>query len=199
MASIKKTPGINGSSMADISFILFIFFLMVTTMGSEFGLVRLLPPWVDTKPDDKGDKIKERNVLVVAINQHNALLVNKEYEDMTQLRARTKEFFNINNTGENFPEKEPKELPFLGTINVNATALVSLQNDRSTSYKVYIQAQNELAAAINELRDEFCLQKFGGKYENCTAEQQDVVGNQVYKMAISEAEPRDISKTKTKK
>ena len=196
MANIKKTPGINATSMADVSFILLIFFLMVTTMGSEFGLIRQLPPWVDTKPDDKGDKVKERNVLVVAINQFNYLLVNKEYAEMSQLRARTKEFFNINNTGDNFPEKEAKELPLLGTLNVNTTALVSLQNDRSTSYKVYIQAQNELAAAINELRDEFCLQKFGSKYEDCTVEQQDVVGNQVYKMAISEAEPKDISKTK---
>ena len=196
--NIKKPPTLNAMQTADMAFIMLCFFMMVTTMGSEFGLIRQLPPWVDSKPTDKGDKIKERNVLVVAINQHNNLLVNKEYMEMSGLKARTKEFFNINNVGDRFPEKEVVELPLLGAININVGALVSLQNDRSTTYKVYIQAQNELAAAINELRDEFCLQKFGNKFENCTQEQQDVVSNSVYKMAISEAEPRDISKTKKK-
>ena len=193
--NIKKPPTLNAMQTADMAFIMLCFFMMVTTMGSEFGLIRVLPPWVESNPKDQGDKIKERNVLVVAINQHNNLLVNKEYMEMSGLKARTKEFFNINNVGDRFPEKEAKEFSF-GTINVNTTALVSLQNDRSTSYKVYIQAQNELAAAINELRDEFCLQRFGNKFENCTQDQQDVVSNQIYKMAISEAEPRDVSKTK---
>jgi len=194
MANTKQTPGINGSSMADISFILFIFFLMVTTMGSEFGLIRQLPPWTDAKPDDTGDKINKRNVLIVNINSQNAMMVNNEYTQMSQLRARAKEFFNINNSGEGYPEKETVELPYVGTINVNKTAIVSLQNDRSTAYKIYIQAQNELAAAVSELRNELCLQKFGKKYEDCIPEQQDVVGNYVYKMAISEAEPKDYSK-----
>ena len=194
MANVKKTPGINGSSMADISFILLIFFLMVTTMGSEFGLIRQLPPWEDSRPDDTGDKINKRNVLVVNINSQNAMLVNNEYTQMSQLRARAKEFFNVENSGENYPEKEVVNLPLVGAINVNKTALVSLQNDRSTAYKTYIQAQNELAAAVNELRDEFCMQRFGRKYEDCSAEQQDVVGNQIYKMAISEAEPKDYTK-----
>ena len=195
MANLKKTPGINGSSMADISFILFIFFLMVTTMGSEFGLIRQLPPWVEQDPKDTGDKINRRNVFVVAINQQNNMLVQDQYRDVSELRAMAKEFFDIKNMGENYPEKETKELPLIGTINVNKTALVSLQNDRGTSYKIYIQAQNELTAAINELRNEFCMQRFGNKYDDCTADQQDVVGKQVYPMAISEAEPKNISRT----
>ena len=195
MANVKKTPGINGASMADISFILLIFFLMVTTMGSEFGLLRQLPPWVD-QTNDKGDKVNQRNVLVVNINQFNNLMVNGEVMDMTQLRVRTKDFFNINNVGDEFPEKEVRELPLLGNVSINKTALVSLLNDRSTAYRTYIQAQNELAGAVNELRDEFCLQRFGSKYEDCNADQQDVVGNHIYKMAISEAEPKDLSKTK---
>ena len=189
MAVSKKTPGINATQMADISFILLIFFMMVTTMGSEFGLLRQLPPWVEQ--NDTGDKINERNVLVVRINAQNNLLTNGEYINMSQLRAKTKEFFNINNAGINFPEKVVEELPLVGNISINRTAVVSLQNDRGTAYKTYIQAQNELSAAINELRDEFCLQRFGNKYENCTAEQQDVVGSYIYKMAISEAEPRE--------
>ena len=191
----KKTPGINGASMADISFILLIFFLMVTTMGSEFGLIRQLPPWVEHNPNDKGDKINQRNVLVVSISASNNLMANGEYMEMSNLRKKAKEFFDINNIGENYPEKEPKDFSF-GTINLNKTAVVSLQNDRATAYRTYIQAQNELAGAINELRNEFCLQKFGRPYDDCSADQQDMVGNQIYKMSISEAEPKDLSKTK---
>jgi hypothetical protein len=81
---------------------------------------------------------------------------------------------------------------------VNSGAVVSLQNDRGTSYKTYIQVQNELAAAIHELRDEFCIQQFGKKYDECTEDQQDIVGKNVYPMAISEAEPKDVSKSKKK-
>jgi biopolymer transport protein ExbD len=188
--NIKKPPTLNAMQTADMAFIMLCFFMMVTTMGSEFGLIRQLPPWQEINPKDKGDKINERNVLQVRINAQNALLVNGEYTEMGQLRARTKDFFNINNSGEKYPIKEIEEIPLLGSISINKTAVVSLQNDRGTAYRTYIQAQNELTAAINELRDEFALQRFASKYENCTPEQQDVIGNQIYKMAISEAEPR---------
>jgi len=195
MASLKKTPGINGSSMADISFILFIFFLMVTTMGTDFGLIRQLPPWVEHNPNDTGDKINQRNVFVVAISMNNDMLVRNEYTDISELRSMAKDFFDINNTGDRYPEKEAREISLVGTINVNRTAVVSLQNDRGTAYKVYIQAQNELAGAINELRDEFCVQHFGRRYEDCTEDQRDVVSKEVYPMSISEAEPKNVSKT----
>jgi biopolymer transport protein ExbD len=188
--NIKKPPTLNAMQTADMAFIMLCFFMMVTTMGSEFGLIRQLPPWVEHNPNDKGDKVNERNVLVVRINSQNSLLVNGQYMEMSQLRAKTKEFFDINNVGDNFPEKITEEFPYLGTININRTALVSLQNDRGTAYRTYIIAQNELTAAINELRDEFCLQRFASRYENCNSDQQDIVGNQIYKMSISEAEPR---------
>jgi len=195
MAINKKTPGINGSSMADISFILFIFFLMVTTMGTDYGLIRQLPPWVEHNPDDTGDKINQRNVFVVSINQSNDMLVQNEYRTISDLRAKAKEFYDINNTGDRFPEKEMREISLVGAINVNRTAVVSLQNDRGTAYRVYIQAQNELAGAINELRDEFCMQYFGSRFDDCTEEQRDVVSREVYPMSISEAEPKNVSKT----
>jgi len=194
MAIAKKTPGINAASMADISFILLIFFLVVTTMGGEFGLMRVLPPWVD--PNDKNvddTKVNKRNVFVVGISKDDNMLVQGEYKSISDLRGMAKEFFNINNTGEGYPDKEARDVPLLGSVNVNKTAVVSLQNDRGTSYKIYIQAQNELAAAISELRNEFCMQRFGRKFDDCTAEQQESVSKHVYPMAISEAEPKDVS------
>ena len=197
--AVKKPPQLNGTQTADMAFIMVCFFMMVTTMGSEFGLIRQLPPWIEHQKNDTGDKINRRNVFVVAINQHNNMLVQDQYRDVSDLRAMAKEFFDINTVGENFPEKITKELPLVGAINVNKNAIFSLQNDRGTSYKIYIQAQNELTAAVNELRDEFCMHRFGKRFEECTSDQQDVVSKDIYPMAISEAEPKDVSKSKTKK
>ncbi|MDR1865417.1 MAG: biopolymer transporter ExbD [Bacteroidales bacterium] len=189
MAGSKKTPGINAASMADISFILLIFFLMVTTMGTDFGLIRQLPPMAEDQKNE--DKINERNVFVVNVNQHDNIMAEKSYINISELRGKAKEFFFIGNEGDEFPEKEVKELPLVGSIKVNKTAVVSLQNDRGTSYKAYIQVQNELAGAVHELRNEFCLQHFGKKFDDCSQEEQDTVGKQIYPMAISEAEPKD--------
>ena len=188
--ALKKTPGINAASMADISFIILIFFLMVTTMGSEFGMIRMLPPWTD---DTQGDKINERNVFVVNINSHNIVGVRGQPTEIGMLREMTKNFFDLNNRGDEDPEKEQRDLDLLGPTWVNIGAVVSLQNDRGTAYKIYMQVQNELTAAIRELRDEFCMQRFGQKFDDCTQEQQDVVGKEVFPMSISEAEPRDLS------
>ncbi len=191
MANIKKTPGINAASMADISFILFIFFLMVTTMGTDFGLIRQLPPIVPQQDDKTRVDIKERNVLVVAVNQNNALLVEKEYLSVMDLRQKTKEFYDIHNTGDEFPEKETIDIPLLGTVTRNKGAVVSLQNDRGTSYKTYIAVQNELAGAIHELRNEFSMQKFAKQFDDLNKEEQEAV-SKVYPMSISEAEPKNI-------
>ena len=192
--SIKKPPTLNGTQTADMAFILVCFFMMVTTMGTDYGLIRQLPPWVEHNIHDTGEKINKRNVFVVAISQQNDLLVRNQYSEISDLRAMAKDFFDINNIGDNYPEKEAREIPMVGTINVNRGAVVSLQNDRGTAYRVYIQAQNELAGAINELRDEFCAQHFGRRYDDCTEEQKDIVGTRVYPMAISEAEPKNVSK-----
>ena len=186
--AVKKPPQLNGTQTADMAFILVCFFMMVTTMGSEFGMIRQLPPWTD---DTKGDKINERNVLLVFVNQHNNLMVRGEVIEISELRRKTKDFFDLSKMGENDPEKEEKELQILGNTVVNKGAVVSLQNDRGTSYKTYLQVQNELTAAIRELRDEFCMQRFGSRYDDSTAEQQEIVGKEIYPMSISEAEPRD--------
>ena len=189
---LKKTPQINAASMADIAFIILCFFLMVTTMSSEYGMIRMLPPWTDSN-DEQKEKIKERNIFVVNINMNNVVGVRGQPTDVGALREMAKDFFDLSKTGEHDPEKEQKELPLLGLTTVNSGAVISLQNDRGTSYKIYLQVQNELTAAIRELRDEFCMQRFGNKYDECNQEQQDVVGKEVFPMSISEAEPRDIS------
>jgi biopolymer transport protein ExbD len=197
MAGIqKKTPEINGVQLADISFILLIFFMMVTTMGSEFGMIRQLPPMQD---ETEGEKINERNILLVFVNMNNQLMVRGEISDISTLRQTAKDFFELRNTGDNYPAKKQEDLgPLLGMTVINEGAVISLQNDRGTSYKTYMQVQNELTAAVRELRDEFSMQRFGWRFEEdqkdpLKMEIQDAISKTVYPMAISEAEPRDAS------
>ena len=106
MARKKKSmPGINSSSTADIAFMLLIFFLTTTSMDTDKGLARRLPPPPDpsVKQDDNL-KVKERNVLQVRINKDNQLMVGSERLDVTQLRAKAKEFIANPNDDENMPE-----------------------------------------------------------------------------------------------
>ncbi|MDR1673266.1 MAG: biopolymer transporter ExbD [Bacteroidales bacterium] len=191
MANIKKTPGINGSSMADVSFILLIFFLMVTTMGTDYGLIRQLPP-MQEKPEENPIDINKKNILVVNVNQRDELMVGSDLTDISRLREKTKDFFNINNKGVEYPDKKDTVFANIGNVSINKSALVSLQNDRGTSYKAYIQVQNELAGAVIELRNEFCMQYFGRKIDDCTQDQQDIVSKKIYPMSISEAEPKNV-------
>ena len=120
MARKKRSmPGINSSSTADIAFMLLIFFLTTTSMDTDKGLARRLPPPPDpnVKQDDNL-KVKERNVLQVRINKDNQLMVGSEYLDVTQLRATAKEFIANPNDDETMPEKHVVNIPLLGVTGI---------------------------------------------------------------------------------
>ena len=187
----RKTPEIPSASLADIAFMLLIFFLVTTTMDVDSGLERRLPQWVDPEQmQDDDQQIKERNVFVVLVNRNNDLLVEGEYTDIDDLRERTKEFMANPMDDENLPEKEPKEIPYFGEVMVTK-GVISLRNDLDTKYGTYIAVQNELVAAINELREELAQQKFSKSYYDLDAEQQDAV-REVFPSRISEAEPKKV-------
>jgi biopolymer transport protein ExbD len=100
----KPGPGeINAGSMADIAFLLLIFFLVTTTMDTDVGILRLLPPIVEDQ--EQTDIVKERNVYVVLINDADQLLVEGEPMDIKDLRAGAKEFMENPANLENMPEK----------------------------------------------------------------------------------------------
>ena len=88
----KKVPGLNSSSTADISFILLIFFLVTTSMDTDMGLARRLPQPPEPNQEDAQIDVKERNVLNVRLNAAGYLMVNHDFIDVAQLRARAKEF-----------------------------------------------------------------------------------------------------------
>lgn len=190
----KKTPAINSSSTADIAFLLLCYFLMTTTMGSQTGLQRRLPPMPDENQKVEDIKINRRNIIVVRINANDRLLAGSEALDISQLKDKIKEFLTNPANDPNLPEKEEKNIENYGKAQVSK-GIISLQNDRGTSYKAYIAVQNELVKAINELRDDFCYKEYGKKFASLDEEKQKIV-KEIIPQNISEAEPKDTGKKK---
>ncbi len=202
---------INAGSMADIAFILLIFFLVTTNMDVDTGISRKLPP-MPKEQQETTESVKERNVLIVLLNMNDKLLVEGERLDISELRAKTKEFVVNPVNNPELPEKEllserlekaktaeekakiKLSINLLGDLGISK-GVISLQNDRGTSYGAYISVQNELTAAYDELRDELSIQHFGKKFEEISEEEADAV-KLIYPMAISEAEPKNIGGVK---
>lgn len=185
----RELTEINAGSMADIAFLLLIFFLVTTTMDVDSGLSRKLPP-IPEEITDKPPEIKERNVFIVLINSHNQLQVEGELMSIDKLKESTKEFVKNPLDKDNLPQKEEKDIPFFGVYNVSK-GVVSLQNDMGTSYETYIAVQNELIAAYNELRDELAKGRFGKSYLDCKEDEQKAI-KKIYPQRISEAEPKNV-------
>lgn len=187
----RKTPGINGTSSADIAFMLLLFFLLTSSMDTDQGLARRLPP--PPQPDQEKQEIdvKKRNMLRVLVNTNGQILCGDDFIQLNELKERVKEFIANPRGDEHLPEQEMKEVPFFGNVIVNSKHVISLMNDRGTPYQAYIDVQNELARAYNELRDAKAKEKFDGKaFAELDDEQQKAV-QQIYPQKISEAEPKN--------
>ena len=188
----RKTPEINSSSTADMAFILLCFFLMTTTMDQDKGLQRRLPPMPDPNQKVEDQKVNRRNIIVVKINSADRLLAGSEPMDVSQLKDKIKEFLTNPNNDPNLPEKEEIEIEDFGPCMVSK-GVISLQNDRGTSYQAYMAVQNELVKAVNELRDDFAMANFAKLYSKCNEDEQAIVRKAI-PQNISEAEPKDVSK-----
>ena len=177
MFSKKKRrldSAINAGSMADIAFLLLIFFLVTTTILSDEGLMVKLPPYeIDNPPQDLAD----RNVLTVKLNAANQLLVEGELMQIPELKGFAKNFI-----------MNPLRLSNMAKSPQNA--VVSMQCDRSTNYESYLGAYNEIKAAYREMRDEYALKEYGVVYEMLTNELKRSVAKQI-PVVISEADPFD--------
>jgi biopolymer transport protein ExbD len=189
----RATPEINAGSMADIAFLLLIFFLVTTTMDSDLGIARLLPPIQDT-PEQTTVDVNKRNVLVININYRNEMQVGGEVMPIGQLKNAVKEFILNPNDNPNLSDKRDLDLEYFGEIK-GSKGVISLTNDLGTSYKTYVEVQNEVTQAINDLRDKISMEQFGKIYDKLNESQQDAV-KEIYPMAISEAEPKNIGGNK---
>ena len=230
----RELKEINAGSMADIAFLLLIFFLVTTTMDQDIGILRQLPPPI---PEDmeKPPEVRARDVYEVLVNSNDQLLVEGQRMDIRELKAGAVEFYTNPRNSPDLPQltrvtkatvqdnvnrlrqaladdPDNKDLkPRIETwedkliaieligdySELPSSALISLQNDRGTSYNMYIAVQNELSAAVNQLRDNLSIEKFGVPYSSLnTADDNDKPKikaiRAVYPQRISEAEPKDM-------
>jgi biopolymer transport protein ExbD len=188
----KKTPAVNSGSMADISFLLLTFFLLTSSIDTDMGIIRQLPP--PLPPNAEKPEIKERNVLQVMVNFQNSLRVRGANMDISELRQATKEFFTNPFNDPHKSEQVERTVEGLGVV-MMSKGVVSLQNDNGTSYEMYIKVQNELTAAFSEMRDDFCKARFGVKFADVNEETKKAVQKAI-PVSVSEAEPKDYGGNK---
>ena len=188
----KPLPALNTTSTGDIAFLLLIFFLVATTMDVDKGIQRRLPPMPDENQKQQDIKVNRRNIVVVRINAQDRILAGGTPMDITQVKDQIKEFITNPANSEALPEKEMKDIEGFGQYAVSK-GVVSLQNDRGTSYSADLRVQNEIVKAFNEIRDDFAMVNYGSKYADLDEEKQRIVRDAV-PQSISEAEPKDVSK-----
>ena len=169
---------INAGSMADIAFLLLIFFLVTTTISEDKGILVKLPPYTNEPPPIV--PIHENNVLNILINADNQLLVRGLPLAIDLLKAQTKNF-----VANPLSDHKMAESPL--------KAIVSLKNDRGTRYSTYIQVYNELKTAYNELWEEMALKKYHKKFEELSQSQMKTIRDAI-PMVISEAESTAFGK-----
>ncbi|MCL6295319.1 ExbD/TolR family protein [Jejuia spongiicola] len=149
----RAAPEVNAGSMADIAFLLLIFFLVTTTIEKDSGINRKLPPIDDSEVEPP--IIKQKNIFTVSLNKNNDLLVEDERMNIKDLRKAAVEF--LDNGGDGTCDYCDGKKDPASSDNPDK-AIISLKNDRETSYAAYISVQNELVAAYNELRNRRALQ-----------------------------------------
>ena len=196
MAKKKNIPEINASSQADIAFTVLIFFLVVSTMDIDTGIVRMLPPMADPNVKQEDIKVKERNLLLVFVSGSGNIMAGGKVISLHALKDKAKEFILNPLDDGNLPEKKVTEIEMPDGSKWSypvSEGVISLQNTRDTSYQVYIQVQNELTRAFNEVRDEVAMSKFGKKFADLDEAERKVITKAI-PMKISEAEPRKMGK-----
>ena len=170
----RSAPEVNAGSMADIAFLLLIFFLVTTTILSDSGLLVKLPPFDPNPPEQP---VNGRNIFRIAINSQDQLFIRGKEQALDKLKEAAKAFI-----------MNPEQLPNLATA--PNKAIISLINDRSTSYEVYLQVYNELKAVYNELWEEQAQVLYGTSYTGLPKAHQQAIRNEI-PLVISEAEPTD--------
>lgn len=160
----KGAPEVNAGSMADIAFLLLIFFLVTTTIETDAGLDRMLPP---IEPPEDNVIIKQKNIFTVNINKNGQLLVEDELMQLKDLREAAEAFLENGADGScNYCQgrKDPE------SSDNPDKAIISLKNDRETKYSTYITVQNELVGAYNNLRNREAQRMYGRDFTDMEAE-----------------------------
>ena len=203
MATKRKTPGINGSSSADIAFMLLIFFLITTSMDTDKGLKRRLPPMAPKQQKQQEIEINDRNIMRLLVNRADEIVISRKDASgidqlipvkLEQLKDYAVEFIMNPDNKPFLPELERREIEGLGERTVVTTGYaISIKNEVETSYQMYVNVQNELIRAYNEVWDRFAKQAFQKPFEDLTPSQKKSVAD-AYPMHISEMPLSNLAK-----
>ncbi|HUH47004.1 MAG TPA: biopolymer transporter ExbD [Arenibacter sp.] len=162
-------PEVNAGSMADIAFLLLIFFLVTTTIDTDAGLDRMLPP---IEPPDTDVIIRQKNIFQVNINRDGQLLADEELINIRDLRAKAMAF--LDNGGAPVGSADYcdycKGARDVTSSDSPSKAIISLKNDRETKYGTYITVQNELVGAYNDLRNREAQRLYNRDFTDMEAE-----------------------------
>lgn len=171
----REDPEMGGAGMADIAFLLLIFFLLVTTIDIDTGIGLQLPP--APEEEQEPPPIKERNLLNILVNAQGMVLMDDEPTDISQVKQEIKDFVTNNGEDPNLSESPDK-------------AIVSIKTARQTPYRTYINMLDEVMGAYAELRNQAAQAQFGRNYGELEedSEQQQTVKD-MYPKKISIAEP----------
>lgn len=181
MAAKKKrsVPGYNASSLADISFLMLIFFIVSATISTDTAVNTILPPWNPNPADSTNyPKIERRNLFDIDINAADKILVRSEPKDFTEIKPLLIDFITNNGRIPTYSENPQ-------------VVVVSLKNDNGTSYNAYLNVYNEIKAAYNFLWDEAAKSAHGLPYASLNKDQQEKIFN-AYPLVLSESEPVDL-------
>ncbi|WP_282043864.1 ExbD/TolR family protein [Winogradskyella flava] len=198
----RAAPEVNAGSMADIAFLLLIFFLVTTTIEKDKGLLRSLPPIDDSEVEPP--IIKQKNLFTVLINRNNQLLVEDEQMELKDLRQAAIDFLDngggTNAAGERCDYCKGKRDDT--SSDHPDKAIISMKHDRETSYEQYIDVQNELVAAYNFLREREAQRLYNRSFLSMLEEkeknqfskdeklnEQITVIKTLFPLKLSEAEP----------
>lgn len=170
----RESADIDGSSLADIAFLLLIFFLVVTTIDVDTGIGLVLPPIPD---DIEPPPVRERNLMNILVNAQGMVLINEQPAAVNSVRERVKEFIDNNGADPNLSET-PDD------------AIVSIKTDRQTPYNVYIDMLDEVMGAYAELRHQASMDLFGVPYSSLESNsERQLEIRELYPKKISIAEP----------
>ncbi len=202
----RENAEINAGSMADIAFLLLIFFLVTTTMDVDSGISRKLPEKQDINAPEP-PKLKQKNIFEVSINRNNALLVEDNAMELKDLREAAIAFLdNGGGIGNPVGDKAGEACDYCNGARLETSsdhpnkAVISIQSDRGTDYGVFISVQNELGAAYTVLRDRLGLKLYNRSYTDLVKDYSNNKKNKdlkdkisflkkAYPQIISEAEP----------
>lgn len=182
-----EIPQVNSSASADIAFLLLVFFLIASSMGTEKGIFRRLLPGISKDAPKVKQEIQKRNLLVLKIDSENRLFCNDSLMNISELKDVAVNFISNPYNNDSLPERQEKEIPFLGKMSVTSNHIISLQISREAGYNTYVSVQNELQAAYNHLRNEMSKNRFRKIYAALDSEHQSAI-REIYPQRIIESE-----------